>query len=133
MRVDFLPGTVGMKSGSVTVDLAELPDITIGLSGEGIQTQLTASPTSLSLGSKDIDDGATSPPAESTITNSGTEPVTVSGVGVTGDFAQATGNASDCVNGKLLAAGDTCKLRVTFDPTATGSAQRQRDRALERA
>ena len=116
LRYTFDPTTVGMKSATVTVT-SNAPSITVGLTGEGTQTQLSPAPTSLSFGSKDIDDGGTASQT-STITNSGTEGVTISAVNVTGDFAQSTGNSDDCVASTVLAAGQTCKVRVTFDPTA---------------
>jgi hypothetical protein len=120
VRVEFDPTTTGSKSASVTVTSSDVSDLTVSLTGTGIQTELSRSPDTLSFGSKDIDDGATAEQF-STVTNTGTEPVTVSGVSVTGDFAQVTGDGADCVNGKLLNATQTCKVRVTFNPTVTGS------------
>jgi hypothetical protein len=119
VRVTFDPSTVGSKTATATVS-ANGVDENVDLSGTGIQTELSRSPASLSFGSKDVDDGATASQF-STVTNSGTEPVTVSGVVVTGDFSQVTGDSADCVNGKSLNAGETCKVRVTFDPASTGA------------
>jgi hypothetical protein len=118
VRVTFDPGTVGAKTGSATVH-SNAADISVALDGSGTQTELSRAPDTLSFGSKDIDDGATVAQS-STVTNSGTEPVTISGVAVTGDFGQVTGDSTDCVNGKLLNASGTCKVRVAFDPASTG-------------
>jgi hypothetical protein len=120
VRVEFDPDSTGSKSATAVVSSTELPDLTAALSGTGIQTELSRAPVSLSFGNKDIDEGATASQF-STVTNTGTEDVTITGVGVTGDFAQVTGDSADCVNGKLLHAGETCKVRVTFDPSATGA------------
>jgi hypothetical protein len=118
--VEFDPSTTGAKSGTLTVSSGDVPDMTVSLDGTGIQTELSPAPATLSFGSKDIDDGIT-PEQVVVVTNSGTEGVTVSGVVVTGDFAQVTGNGDDCAASTVLGAGQTCKLRVTFNPTATGS------------
>ena len=118
VRVQFDPSSTGAKSAKISIP--SRPEADIALSGTGIQTQLSPSPTTLPFGDKDIDDGAAAT-QESTVTNSGTEAVTISGVDVTGDYTQLTGDSADCVNGKVLAAADTCKLRVLFDPTATGA------------
>ncbi len=50
-----------------------------------------------------------------TLTNTGTQDVSVSGVGITGDFAQT----NNC--GKTLAAAASCTVNVTFKPTALGT------------
>jgi hypothetical protein len=118
----FDPSSVGGKSGSITLSSSQVPDIVISLSGTGIQTELSRSPASLAFGSKGVDDGATGAKT-AVITNSGTEDVTLtsSAVAVTGDFAQASGAAGDCGNGTLLHAGNTCNLRIRFNPTTTGA------------
>ena len=90
-------------------------DVSVALDGTGLQTQLTPVPTALAFGKQDVDDGATAA-KQTTITNSGTQDVTVSAATVSGDgFAITT---SDCV--KLLHAGDTCTVGATFDPATVG-------------
>ena len=122
VRIAFLPGTVGTKSGSVTVHLTELPDITISLTGEGIQTKIEASPDPVAFLKQDIDDGAKGP-LTTVVTNTGTEPVHINLPAVSGaDFAFATSAGSDdCDANTVLAAGENCDIRVTFDPTTVGS------------
>jgi trimeric autotransporter adhesin len=117
----FDPSSVGGKTGSITLTSSQVPDIVISLSGTGIQTELSRAPASLAFGNKGVDDGA-SGARTSVITNSGTQDVTLtaSAIAVTGDFAQATGAPGDCGNGTLLHAGETCNLRIRFDPTTTG-------------
>jgi len=48
------------------------------------------------------------------VTNAGEVTATITGMAVSGDFAQTT----DC--GASLAAHDTCRIRLSFRPTATG-------------
>lgn len=50
-----------------------------------------------------------------TLTNSGGDPLTVSSVSISGEFAQT----SDCV--KTIAVGENCTLNTTFSPTETGA------------
>jgi hypothetical protein len=89
----------------------------IALAGAG--AALSPAPGTLSFGKQDVDDGATAV-QESTLTNSGAEPVVLSSVSVAGDFSQVAGGDPDCVATMTLEAGATCKLRVTFNPASTG-------------
>src|SRR5206468_65226 len=50
-----------------------------------------------------------------TLSSNGTAPLHITGVSVSGDFAET----NDC--GKGVAAGSTCALNVTFTPTASGT------------
>jgi hypothetical protein len=120
VNVTFDPATTGAKSGALTVTATALPDVVVPITGTGTQTLLAAGPASLDLGNQDVDDGATTPQA-ATITNTGTEPVTLTGVNLSGgDFDRPSGAADDCANGRTLNAGDTCRVRVRFDPSSTG-------------
>src|SRR5205085_2245715 len=123
VRVKFDPSSTGAKSATVTVTTATggISSLRFGVTGEGTQAVLSRAPASLSFGGKGVDEGPTGA-RTSVVTNSGSEDVTLTGVDVTGDFAQATGQPDDCFTGKaLLHVGDTCNLRVRFDPAATGS------------
>ena len=84
---------------------------------------LTRSPTSLTFASRDADDEGASAAQSSTVTNPGTVPVTLTDVALSGDateFARQTGGAGDCTTGTLLGAGESCGVRVVFDPTSPG-------------
>ncbi|SNS45338.1 Glucose/arabinose dehydrogenase, beta-propeller fold, partial [Streptosporangium subroseum] len=74
---------------------------------------LSANPTSLSFGTRNT--GTTSPAQAVTVTNTGSAAAALSGVTVTGDYAQT----NTC--GTSLAAGASCTVNVTFTPTASGS------------
>ena len=76
----------------------------------------TLSPTSLSFGKWVVQ--TTSPAKTITLNNNQTVPLTISGISVSGDFAQT----SKCpIIPKTLAAGASCKISVTFMPTALGT------------
>jgi hypothetical protein len=110
---------MGAKTGSITLT-SGLGDLVVPLTGTGSQTLLGVGPASLALGNQDVDDGATTPQA-ATITNVGSEPVTLTGINLTGgDFDRPSGAADDCASGTTLNAGEACKVRVRFDPSSTG-------------
>ncbi|MDQ3739996.1 MAG: choice-of-anchor D domain-containing protein, partial [Actinomycetota bacterium] len=122
VRIAFDPSTVGAKSATVTLD-SSAPDETIDLSGTGTQTLLTATPATLPFGDRDVNEGPTAT-QQSTVTNAGTEPVSLVAVDATGDTAQferLTGQGSDCSATTTLNAGDECTIRVRFDPTTVGA------------
>src|SRR5439155_14529234 len=87
------------------------------LSGTGVAPGATLSPTSLTFASQNV--GTTSAPQAATLSNSGSAPLSISSIAISGadsgDFAQ-TNNCSSS-----LAAGAKCTISVTFRPTATGT------------
>ena len=126
VRFRFDPATAGAKAATLTVD-SNAADVSVGLSGTGIQTLLSRDPVSLSFGSRDIDDGPTAEQS-STIGNAGTEPVMLSALTLSGDdsqFERLTGDVGDCTTSTVLSAGQTCTLRLHFDPTSTGAKRRR--------
>ena len=119
MVVEFDPVQTGTRTGNVTVSAAGVPDIDIALSGDGTQTELTAVPPSLDFGDWDINAGI-SDTLESIVTNTGTEDVTIAAVNDAGDTTELTRFAgdNDCFDVITeLAPGETCKVRVRFDPS----------------
>jgi hypothetical protein len=71
------------------------------------------SPTALNFANQFVN--TPSPAQQTTLTNSGSATLNISGIAVTGDFSQT----NNC--GSTLAAGSSCNILVTFKPTATGS------------
>jgi hypothetical protein len=113
----FTPTSAGAVSGSITLTTNATPSATtISLSGTGVAATetLTANPTSLSFGTVALN---TSSSLTSTLTNTGNENVTVSGLTITG----AGFSASGVSNGTILTPGQTATLTVTFDPTTAGA------------
>ena len=113
VMLTFTPTATGTATGSLTfVDNAGTQ--TVGLSGVGTTTApiVTVSPGSLLFPDELI--GAVSGGQTVTITNTGTATVANGGVTITGNFAETT----TC--GGTLRAGGSCKISVTFDPTAAG-------------
>jgi hypothetical protein len=73
----------------------------------------TVSPSSLAFGS--VAAGTTSPSKSVKLTNSGTGALSINSIAASGDFAQ-TNNCSTS-----LAAGNSCTINVTFNPSITGA------------
>jgi hypothetical protein len=122
VRVAFDPSTTGSKTAAVTVD-SSAPDVTITLSGSATQTAVAVAPTALAFPDREVGAGA-SAPKSATLSNTGTQPVTLSSIGMsgnTGDFVRLGGQAGDCTDTITLTAGATCTLRYAFDPAATGT------------
>ena len=121
IAVVFAPTRTGTRTASVQVtDNAGDSPQSVGLSGTGTGPAVSLSPSSLAFGSQLT--GSSSAAKSVTLTNSGTAPLSISGVGVTGanggDFAES----DNCpVAPATVAAGGTCTISVTFNPTATGS------------
>ncbi|TMC29292.1 MAG: choice-of-anchor D domain-containing protein, partial [Chloroflexi bacterium] len=129
ITVAFRPTATGSRSASVAItDNAVGSPHNVTLTGTGTASSVTLTPASLAFGSLAI--GSTSAPQTSTLQNTGTAPLTVSGIALTGtnpgDFTQA----NDCP--ASLAVSATCTITVSFKPTATGSRSAIRDRNDER-
>jgi hypothetical protein len=75
---------------------------------------VTLSPTSLSFGKQALN--TTSAPKTLTLKNTGNATLDISSITISGDFAIY---ANTC--GATLAAGKTCKVKVTFTPTQLGT------------
>jgi len=73
---------------------------------------ITLSPAGLSFPTENL--GATSQPQTITVTNIGDTAVTISGITISGEFAQT----NTC--GSSLSANMSCTINVTFTPTANG-------------
>ncbi|WP_433615957.1 choice-of-anchor D domain-containing protein [Dactylosporangium sp. CA-139114] len=93
---------------------AQLSELEVYPSGGGTVNApvLSASPSSLSYATQALN--TTSAAQSVTITNTGTAAATVSGVSVSGDFAQTNTCGS-------IAVGASCSVSVTFRPTASGT------------
>ena len=113
--VTFTPTTVGMRSGTLTVnDNATNTPQTAALSGTG--GAITLTPNSLAFPSQLV----TTTSTVQTIKLKNAQPVAlaISSITTTGDFAETTGCP---LAPQTLAPGATCNISVTFTPTALGA------------
>ncbi len=118
VAVVFTPTAVGARTGTLTVtsNAAGSPQ-TVALSGTGVAAgvpQLSVSASALGFGTTVV--GGMSGAQILTLTNSGTAALTISNVGVSGDFGETS---SGC--GVSLIAGATCQVSVVFGPTAAAA------------
>ena len=77
----------------------------------------TLSPATVDFGSQTV--SVTSAPRTETLTNTGSGPLDLGGVTISGPGAASFGQTNNC--GTTLAPGASCTLNVTFRPTATGT------------
>ena len=113
--VTFKPTAEGTRLAFVTIDddASNTPQ-SIALSGTGVLAPIVGlSPTILAFGSQ----GATGPSQTVTLANNGSAPLTISGVGITGQFSISS---NTCV--APVAAGGNCAIDVKFAPTTPGTA-----------
>jgi Abnormal spindle-like microcephaly-assoc'd, ASPM-SPD-2-Hydin len=121
ISVTFSPTATGSRSASLSItdNAADSPQ-TVALTGAGTAPAVTLNPTSLGFGNQLIN--TTSAAQTGTLTNSGTAPLAINSISITGtnsgDFAQT----NTCpLSPSTLAAGGSCTISVTFTPSATGS------------
>jgi hypothetical protein len=114
ISVTFTPSAPGAVSGSVAVNdnAAGSPHI-IALSGTGSSAVVNLTPSTLTFPNTTI--GISSAAQTVTLLNQGNAALTISGIKVTGDFAQS----NNCPTS--LGAGANCTFNVTFTPTISGS------------
>lgn len=86
----------------------------INLAGTPSTTTATATPASLTFSSEPV--STTSAPQQVLITNTGSLPLQVSSLSISGDFSE-----SDTCAGQSIAPGNACVIQVSFTPTQTGS------------
>ncbi len=115
INVTFTPTVPGNRYGSVNIadNAPDSPQIIV-LAGTGLPAPVVSlSVASLTISSQAV--GTTSAPQSITMSNTGTAPLIIASIAVTGDFAQL----NTC--GASLAVGASCTISVTFTPTAAGS------------
>jgi hypothetical protein len=82
----------------------------------GFATPVTIGPSKLAFGDQKA--GTASAAKKVTLTNGQTVALAISSINVSGEFALAS--SGTCPSSGSLAAGSSCTIEVTFDPTAKG-------------
>lgn len=113
IAIALTPAATGTRTGTLTItsDAFNTPSAAVGLSGLGIQPDLSA-PATLSFGEVRVGDAANQ---TLTVTNSGTATLTIASVTATGRFSNADSFPI------AVAPGNTADLTLTFSPIATGT------------
>jgi hypothetical protein len=123
MNVSFTPNSVSPVSSQITVtdNVGGVAgsEQTINLTGTGVTaaTAVTVQPTSLSFASQSV--GTVSAPQNVTITNTGTQTLSISGIAVGNSDFSETNTCGALQNS--LAVGQSCTVSVTFNPAASGN------------
>lgn len=129
LQVSFAPQTPGAALGSIEIQSdASAPLELISLLGNGIAAPVgtasaTLSPQSLDFGRVLVGRSASQ---LATLTNTGSMPVMIASVSISGDAAFALAASSTGANacpaaGGTLAAGSSCTIAVVFTPAGTGT------------
>jgi hypothetical protein len=117
ISVTFAPTTSGTQTGTVSItDSAANSPQSIALKGSGL-FPVSFAPISLGFGS--VTAGTSSAPKTTTVTNNQKTIVTISSIALTGAKAKYYSQTNTC--GSSLAAGATCTITVTFNPTVKGA------------
>jgi hypothetical protein len=122
ISVTFTPAATGPRSAAVSIsDNATGSPQTVPISGTGTAAGVTLTPLNLIFAGQDPGTPA-SPPQSVTLTNSGTGPLTISSITVTGNNASDFAETNNCPIGPsaTLPSGQACSIAVTFAPTGSG-------------
>jgi hypothetical protein len=113
INVVFKPTASGPRTGTLTISASGQTTEVIQLTGNGTAPAETLTPTALAFEPQLT--GTTSLPLSVQISNSGTGPLTITAVQISGDFAQSNACGSPVIP------GTNCVVQVTFTPTALGN------------
>jgi hypothetical protein len=115
ITVRFKPATKGQISGSVGItDNASNSPQRVKLSG--VATFIQTNPTSENFGNQPV--GTTSVARQVIVSNKGNSSVSISSIAITGTDAGDFAGTNTC--GTSLASGASCKITMTFTPSAKG-------------
>jgi FG-GAP-like repeat/Abnormal spindle-like microcephaly-assoc'd, ASPM-SPD-2-Hydin len=118
IQVTFTPTTTGTRLASLYVNFQGFGSPqTVGLSGTGVDLTVTLTPSSMSFATQLIN--TTSPSQTATLTNTGSQDVTISSISTTAEFSQT----NNCPS--MLSGGNSCQIKVSFAPTSKGAAKGQ--------
>ena len=113
IQVTFSPVSPFLVSGTLSIsDDALGSPHTLPLLGPGVMAFVSLSPTDLAFTSAVV--GTMTPAQTVTLFVSGSAPLTISGISVTGDFTQT----NNCPT--VVPLGNSCTVNVAFSPTAEG-------------
>ena len=112
--VTFTPQATRTRVGSLAIihDAAGSPSY-VSLAGNGLGPEITFSRGSILFPNQPV--GTLSNPVALTVSNTGTLPLTISAVQITGDYQQT----NNCVG--TLQPGASCQAAVSFKPTYVGA------------
>jgi HYDIN/CFA65/VesB family protein/centrosomal CEP192-like protein len=122
VSITFSPPEAADFSGTVTIE-SNASDSPQSISLSGIGVSQTGPQTSLSVNALDFGEQVVDTESTAraiTVTNSGTESLSISAVALGGDNSTSY-NKNDNCHAATVAPGDSCTISVAFTPTADGS------------
>ena len=119
VSVIFEPSAGGPRSASLTFGPPDGSSQSVPLTGTAVEPTLNVAPLSMPFANQAI--GTTSAGQAVVLTNTGTLLVIISGITVSGDFAQTNTCSSGWIRIITIVPGGSCTVNVTFSPTATGA------------
>jgi len=116
IQVTFAPKSQGNKSASLSVTYkGPGSPQSVALTGTGVgTTSVSLTPSKLAFATRQLN--TTSAPQTATLTNTGSEAVTISGISTALPFSQTNNCPAS------LPVGKNCQIQVTFEPTTIGLA-----------
>ncbi|HEY6374296.1 MAG TPA: choice-of-anchor D domain-containing protein [Edaphobacter sp.] len=118
--VTFSPTASGAINDVLTLSSqGSLTTTPVPLTGSGIASAVSLSPTSLSFPARNI--GTTSLAQTVTLTNTGSAPLHISNVSLTTTNLGEFFSTGTCSASAVIATGQTCTLSVSFAPQTTGT------------
>jgi Gametolysin peptidase M11 len=118
IKVTFKPTSTGSKAAILSVTAGGGAGIkTASLSGGGVRSTFSLSPTALSFGN--LARNATSTAKTVRISNTGTVVLPISSIGLAGTNPGQFAQTHNCP--ARVAVGGSCTVRVVFKPTSTGA------------
>lgn len=121
IQVEFAPNTPGLKNADLSIaSNAGLSADTMPLTGTGLEPAVSLSAPTISFADREVDAAGASTPQTVTVTNSGTAPLHVGTIGLSGADTGAFVLTNDTCSSATVAVGDDCTVDVAFDPPTPG-------------
>lgn len=119
ISVAFTPSATGTRTASLSVlsDASNSPN-SVALSGTGTAPVASIAPASISFPTTAV--GSTAPARSVTLTNTGTGPLIVGVVSITGENPADFAISADSCSNQTIAPGANCSISVTYTPGAPG-------------
>lgn len=117
LPVTYAPNDRGPDAAQITIEYLLAPDVTVDVSGEGLEAGLAVSPTPLAFGGVDVGQSAVE---TVDVQNTGNLPLVLQDLGVTGPDAASFAPDLSRV-GTSIAGGTALGVPVRYQPTQGGT------------
>ncbi|HVJ07196.1 MAG TPA: Ig-like domain repeat protein [Acidisarcina sp.] len=115
---DGLAATAAFLNNPSSIAIDPQGNLYIADKGTDVVREVSGASSAMAFGSQTL---GTFTPLTVTLTNSGSQPLTLSDINVPMNYVQQASGSSDCTGSMTLTPGGACALDIAFFPTATGS------------